>query len=414
MKIALVNTYDQKGGAARAVWRLYCGLRAVGAEATLLVQERTADDPSVISVSSPPAGLFNPLRPYVDFAIPFPMTRQRVLFSTALLHDGLLRELGRIRPDVVHLHWITGGFIRLETLPHLREPLVWTLHDMWPLTGGCHYTGECTRHLDQCGKCPLLHSARENDLSRSVFLRKQKVYQNLPNVILTAPSRWMADRIAESPLMGRFPVRVVPNGLDTAIFTPGDPKEARRRLNLPADKRIILFGAIRATETPSKGFSLLTEALRRIQRNDILLVVYGSDGPARTDISGLDVRFTGHVADPHKLVDLYTAADVTAVPSRQEVFGQAATESMACGTPVAAFDANGLRDIVVHEQTGFLARPFETASLAEGITWLLEDDSRRQALGRKARERMTGQMDFRVIARRMMDVYDEALHGRKS
>lgn len=205
----------------------------------------------------------------------------------------------------------------------------------------------------------------------------------------------------------------VPNGLDTSLFITSGMESARKRLALETRKKIILFGAIRGTVTPYKGFGLLVQALRFLKMNDIQLIVYGSSSAGPTDISGLDVRFFGHVSDHQVLIDLYSAADVVAVPSTQEVFGQAATEAMACSTPVVAFACTGLLDIVIHKETGYLAEPYNVEELANGIRWVLADDDRRRLLGNTARERAVTNFDSAVVVEKMTRLYQEAIDAGK-
>ncbi|MBM4315635.1 MAG: glycosyltransferase, partial [Deltaproteobacteria bacterium] len=285
--------------------------------------------------------------------------------------------------------------------------------DMWAFTGGCHYTGECNRYLHGCGKCPILHSSRENDLSRRVFLRKQNAYSKISDLTITTPSGWLAQRVGESPLLGDRKVAVIPNGLDTSTFKASDRKAARRRLNLPDGKKIILFGAIRATENPLKGFSLLVQAMKILNRRDYQLVVFGSSSAGKTDISGLDVLFMGQVNNHEILIDLYSAADVVAVPSMQEVFGQSATEATACGAPVVAFACSGLLDIVIHRETGYLAEPFDVEDLAHGIDWVLADEHRRIRLGETARAIAVERFDSTLVAEKMIRIYQEAIDANK-
>jgi glycosyltransferase involved in cell wall biosynthesis len=411
MKVLMLNTYDQRGGAARAAWRHFQGLKASGVDIRLLVQEKQSDDPAVEVLVSPCSRLLNPLRPYIDFAIPLVQTRKRILFSTSLLADNLIDKVRDFNPDVVHLNWITGGFIRIETLAKIPCPVIWTLHDMWAVTGGCHNTTTCNRFMTGCGKCPLLHSGKINDLSRKTFDRKRETYQQMKHLTLTAPSHWLAGLTGESPLLNGRPVRVIPNGLDTEIFLPVDKVVARKKTGLNPEKAIVVFGAIRATETPLKGFSTLINALRLVNFPDLQLVVFGSEGPSGTDITGLDVQFRGVVNSDEALVDLYSAADIVAVPSSQEVFGQAVTEAMACGTPVVAFRCTGLMDLVVHKETGYLAEPGDAESLADGISWLLHDRERRENLGRNARRRAVDYFDIKQVANQFIDLYSEVLHG---
>ncbi len=412
MKVLLLNTYEQKGGAARAAFRLFEGLRAAGTDARMLVQEKQSDLPGVLKLHSPGGAIFNPLRPYIDFAIPVLQTRKRILFSTALLPDNLSRIVDELQPDLIHLHWITGGFIRIESLASLPCPVVWTLHDMWAFTGGCHNTTVCERYKTGCGKCPLLHSSSENDLSRRTFDRKRKVYDAIKSLTITTPSHWLAGQVRESALLANRPVHIIGNGLDTSIFKPTGRMEARVRLGLPSHKKIVLFGAIRATETPLKGFRLLTEALKILNRMDIILVVFGSDGPSGADISGLEALFKGTIHSDSVLADLYSAADVVAVPSRQEVFGQAASEALACGTPVVAFGVTGLLDIVDHLKTGFLAEPFKPDSLAEGIRWILEDPSRHATLCSTARIIAEQRFSITTITNRFLECYHKLSDGK--
>lgn len=413
MKILLINTYDLRGGAARATWRLFEGIKSTGHEVTLLVQEKKSDDPSVVVSASPGSGFFNPFRPYVDFAVPLIFTRKRVLFSTSMIPDNLLKEIDRLNPDVVHLNWIAGGFIRIETIAKINKPLVWTFQDMWAFTGGCHYSGDCRRYLEECGKCPVLNSTAENDLSYKVFQRKLKSYSAVKNLTITTPSTWLATIVRESKLMQGRNVRVVPNSLNTSVFQSSGREAARERLALSPGKKIILFGAIRATETPLKGFGLLVEALKILSRSDLQLVVFGSANSANIDIAGLDVRFLGAVNSQQMLIDLYSAADVMAVPSLQEVFGQVATEAMACCTPVVAFNSTGLQDIIVHKETGYLATPFLPGDLAAGIGWMLADEGRRLKLGEASRARTISSFDTAVAAQKMINIYQEAIDAGK-
>lgn len=413
MNILIVNTYDLRGGAARAAWRLFEGLRRSGMEVQMLVQEKRSDDPDVMVSRSPITGLLNPLRPYIDFAIPFLQTRRRVLFSSSILPDRLVEMIDRINPDVVHLNWITGGMVRIETLSTIRRPMVWTLHDMWAFTGGCHYTAGCDRYMKSCGSCPVLHSSREKDLSNRIFLRKEHEYSAIRNLTITTPSNWLGQCARESPLLRDKRVVVIPNGLDTKLYKPGNKQEIRKSLELPENKKLILFGAIRGVKNRIKGFDLLEKALQELDPERFELMVFGSDESSLERPLMLKARFFGTITDEEKLVRLYDAADVVAVPSYQEVFGQAASEAMACGTPVVAFDQTGLRDIVKHKETGYLATPFEPVDLARGITWITEDETRYKALCTASRIRAIEHFDLDVVTGSFISVYKEAIHAEK-
>ena len=409
MHVLLLNTYDLKGGAAKATWRLFKGLQEAGIRVQMLVQNKTSIDPDVYTAQGPFHNYFNGIRPYIDFAIPLLQTRKRILFSTNLLPDSVVDQINVINPDLVHLNWIAGGFIRIESLSKIKQPIVWTFHDLWAATGGCHYPVECKRYKESCGCCPVLHSTREHDLSRRSFHRKKAAYRSINKLTVITPSRWLADCVTESTLLGGRPVRVVPNGLDMSVFNPSDKAEARNHFGLSQQKKIILFGAVRAAKNELKGFNNLLEALMQMDRSDLELVVFGSSYSEMVKMVDIPVRFLGYLPKEKDIAMLYAAADVVAVPSFQEVFGQIASESLACGVPVVAYGATGLLDIVDHKNTGYLATPFESKDLAAGINWILDDPARHETLSRNARKAAEQRFDIRKTVQQVIGIYHNSI-----
>jgi glycosyltransferase involved in cell wall biosynthesis len=354
----------------------------------MLVRAKQSTDSSVIKDShlftklGPPLNEL-PLRRYHQ--------RDRTLFSPQWVPDVLATRVAAIEPDIVHLHWTCNGFLQIETLAKFQRPLVWTLHDMWPFTGGCHYTQTCDRYFQTCGACPQLHSRRQRDLSRWIWQRKAKAWSGL-DLTLVAPSTWLADCAAASSLFQSRRIEVIPHGLDVDIYKPIERSQARALLNLPLKKPLVLFGAAAGvTNDPRKGFLLLSSALEQLGQSyspDALeLVIFGTSQAAQPLQFHFKTHFLGRLHDDLTLAILYSAADVMIVPSTQEAFGQTASEAMACGTPVVAFNATGLQDIVNHQQTGYLAKPFEAADLAQGIVWVLQDPERYQILSAQARQK---------------------------
>ncbi|NEO27037.1 MAG: glycosyltransferase, partial [Kamptonema sp. SIO4C4] len=257
--------------------------------------------------------------------------------------------------------------------------------------GGCHYTEGCDRYQESCGQCPQLASQREKDLSHQVWKRKQKAWKNV-NLTIVTPSRWMADCVQASSLFRERRVEVIPFCLDTQLYRPIERPIARQLLNLPPDKTLILFGAIAATADRRKGFHLLIEALQRLSQSEQLtnteLVVFGADEPDNPLDLGFKTHYLGSFADDISLALVYSAADVMIVPSLAESFGQTASEALACGTPVVAFNATGLKDIIDHQENGYLATPYEVEDLAQGIAWVLAGEERYQKLSVNAREKV--------------------------
>ncbi|MEI6435370.1 MAG: glycosyltransferase family 4 protein [Bacteroidota bacterium] len=409
MHVLLLNTYDLKGGAARATWRLFKGLQEAGVRAQMLVQNKTSTDPEVFVARGLFHNYFNGIRPYIDFLIPLPQTRKRILFSTNLLPDSVVDQINVINPDLVHLNWIAGGFIRIESLAKIKQPIFWTFHDLWAATGGCHYPLECKKYLESCGCCPILHSVYDNDLSRKSFFRKRDTYQSIKNLTIITPSRWLANCVSESALLGNRTVIVAPNGLDISVFHPSEKAVARDHFGFSHEKKLILFGAVRAAKNELKGFNSLLEALKQMEKSNLELIVFGSSYSEMVNDLGIPVRFLGYLPKESEIAMLYSAADVVAVPSFQEVFGQTASEALACGVPVVAFGATGLLDIVDHKQTGYLAKPFLSEDLAAGIKWILDDTDRYEELSRNARRAAVERFDIGKTVRQVIVVYKEAL-----
>jgi glycosyltransferase involved in cell wall biosynthesis len=406
MKILMVNTYDIRGGAARSTLRVYQALKSQQVDVQLMVQNKWGDDDDILG----PTGWFNKMaaevRPYLDFAIAFPWLRRRIPFFPAYLPGNFIQRVEKIKPDLIHLNWITGGFVRLESLAELDVPLVWTLHDMWAFTGGCHYAEECTRYTIACGACPILKSRNEHDLSRWIFGRKMDTFSKMKDLTIIAPSHWLAACVRKSMLLGRFRVEVIPNSLDTGIFYPEDKASSRAHFGFAADRKIILFGALDATKNRLKGFTELSEALLHIpNKKDFELAVFGSAKQETTSLPGYSARYFGHITDDGELRKLYSGADVMLVPSIQEVFGQTATEAMACGTPVVSFGATGLLDIVRHKVNGYLAEPFNPKDLAAGIIWCLEDMDRNRQLSSTAVETVKSRFDMQKNIHQFIALY---------
>ena len=413
MKTLILSTFDVEGGAARAAYRLHNGLQRIGIDSQMLVQTKYGDDRTVIGPQTKMKKGFGLIRPTLDsFPLVLYPNRQDILFSPAVLPDNLATLVAKLNLDVVHLHWVAGGFLRPKTLKRFNKPLIWTLHDMWPFTGGCHYDQECSRYRESCGRCPMLNSSKNWDLSRWIWWRKQKAWKDLDFIVAT-PSHWLGDCAKASSLFCDLRVEVIPNGLDLSRFKPFDKRIARELLFLPQDKKLILFGAIDSTSDKRKGFQFLQPALQALanneRENEIELVVFGSSKPPNPPELSMKTHYLGHLPGDLSLGLLYAAADVMVAPSIQEAFGQTASEAMACGTPVVAFGTTGLLDIVDHKRTGYLAQPFDAEDLAKGIAWVLEDEERWQVLSRQSRQKVEDEFAIESVAQRYAELYKEVL-----
>lgn len=314
----------------------------------------------------------------------------------------LYSSLANIPFDVLHLNWVTGGFVNFKDLLRVEKPIVVTLHDSSMFTGICHVIGECENYKFECGKCPKLDSESPNDKSNWNYLLKKKYYKNL-NMTFVSPSTWMAEKAKGSSLLKDKRVIIIPNGLDTQIFYPIDKSVAKRQLGLNPGKKYLVFGAV-TNDDKNKGFDLLVKALETLKDvADIELITFGEGKGA--ELYNIHIHEFGFVADEHRLALIYSAADVSIVPSRQESFGQTASEALACGTPVVAFETSGLVDIIDHKINGYLAKPFDSGDMADGIRWCLTHNSCGK-LSLNAREKVISTFDINIVSKKYRALFE--------
>ena len=413
MKILIVNTSDTGGGAARAAYRLHQALLAQKIDSQMLVQHKGSDDFTVLSPTSKIKKGINLLRFTLDvFPVSFYKNRTKTLFSPAWLpFSGIVDKINEINPDIVHLHWICGGMIKIEELSKIKAPIVWSLHDNWAFTGGCHIMWECEKYKENCGACPRLGSSKENDLSRKIFRRKQKVFNLKKDITIVGLSQWLNECSKNSTLLKDKKHINLPNPIDTTIFKPFDKEKSRELWSLPKDKKLVLFGAMSATSDINKGYKELSKAMQKLNDKSIEFVVFGSSEPKESQDFGFKTHYLGSLADDVSLVTLYSAVDVMIVPSLQENLSNAIMESIACATPVVGFDIGGNGDMIEHLNNGYLVKPFDTNDLAYGIEWILNNDSYDE-LCHNARKKVLKEFDSIVVSKKYIALYKEILNAQ--
>lgn len=412
MKILIINTYDIQGGAARAANRLHQALLGSGIDSKMLVQKKYSDDTTILQIfkNSKYQNIFHAFRSHLDqFPLKYYKNKTKTLFSPGWVpFSGISDKIESIDPDIVHLHWICGGMVPIEELKKIKRPIVWSLHDMWAFTGGCHYDENCGKYISCCGSCPVLGSKKENDLSKYNFTRKMKTYSKIDNLTVIGLSSWISDCARKSMLLSQYPVINLPNPIDTKQFFPVEKQKARLTLNLPLNKKLILYGAMSATSDPRKGYSLLEKALQIIpQGDDIELLVFGGSKPKNANDFGFKSHYLDYISEDI-LHLLYCAADVMVVPSLQENLSNSIMESLSCGTPVVAFNIGGNGDMIKHKNNGYLAEPFSPESLAEGIKWIL-NTSQYPVISRNAREKVLRCFDSKLVVNRYINLYNSLM-----
>ena len=415
MKVLLVNTSERKGGAARAAYRLHQGLQSININSQMLVQIKQSDDRAVIG-SSAESGIGKArtgLRLTLDqLPLKFYPYGGSSNYSPHWLPDTIDSKVNQLAPDIINLHWVSAGYLQIESIAKFNQPIVWTLHDMWAFTGGCHYNQECDRFTESCGICPQLNSKRNWDLSRWVWQRKAKAWKNL-NLTVVTPSIWLAKCARESSLFRDRRVEVIPNSLDTATYRPINKKVARELLGLPQNKQLILFLSLRATSDKRKGFHLLQPALQELSQagwqEKLEIMIVGASKTENTPNFGFKSHYLGTLNDDLTLALVYSAADVFIIPSIQDNLPNTVLEAVSCGTPCVAFNIGGMPDMIEHQQNGYLAKSYEIDDLVRGIIWTLENEERYQKLSYRARQKAEQEFALEIQAHRYKSLFREIL-----
>ena len=381
MKILLVSTHERTGGAAIATNRLMESLRAHSIDASMLVQGRVRSEDPVFSTTRSGIKRVINLGRFIRERLAFLSHESsrsiRFLFSIANTGEDITGNRHFEEADIIHLHWINGGFLSLRSLQKIvasGKPVVWTLHDMWAFTGGCHYALDCRNYTQECGNCPYLKRPSQKDLSNRIWKRKAGIFTNDRLTFIT-PSDWLNQCVKESSLLGHCEVQTIRNPVDQTDFVPRDRAKVCENLGLDPQKKYILFGAA-TVKNMLKGFDYFVEAVRHLaQENssgenaEILLF-----GKSKEDLSGLfplkthTISFTGST---DTIVDLYNAAHLFVIPSLQDNLPNTIVESMLCGTPVVGFRAGGIPEMIDHKVSGYLAEYRSSQDLAEGMNWVL-------------------------------------------
>ncbi|MDF1548084.1 MAG: glycosyltransferase [Bacteroidales bacterium] len=394
MKILIINKSDSTGGAAIAARRLKDALQANGHEVKMLVQEKLSDDDTIFSTGT------GKLKKYQNFLL-FILERLyflfyekskalRFSFSPAIAGENISNHPLVLEADVIHLHWFNQGFLSLKNLNQLlklNKKTVWTLHDMWAFTGGCHYSGDCSNYTENCGNCKFLKHPAKNDLSARILKQKRKIIKK-KNIEIVTCSHWLAEKARESDLLKGFTITAIPNAINTTIFCPKDKSTLRTQLNLPIDKKLILFGSANIMDE-RKGLRYLVSAIKRLkQENPALaenseILLFGKSDDSFIEELVLKVNNLGIIKGESLISDIYAAADVFVLPSLEDNLPNTIMESLSCGTPTVAFNSGGIPEMIDHQKNGYLAEYKSVEELSKGIEYVLvQNDDKMNKLAR--------------------------------
>jgi glycosyltransferase involved in cell wall biosynthesis len=289
--------------------------------------------------------------------------------------------------DIIYLHWMLGGMLNLKIinkLAKLGKPVVFIMHDMWAITGGCHHSFKCNKYISQCVECPAFGSKRKHDLSFYGFRKKEKIYSRYSNLYFVSPSKWLFNCAKQSRLLKDKPLFYIPNAIDNKAFRNIGKELPRRLFGIELNDIVIAFGAT-SVDSPYKGWFFLIKALEilhhdnRIDNITVLIFGNGSSEEIANSIP-FNMKFLGYLRDEYSMILTYNAADVFVSPSLADNQPTTVMESLCCGTPVVGFDVGGIPDMIEHKVNGYLAKYQDAKDLADGIEFCLNKHLRGKIL----------------------------------
>ena len=407
MKALFLSHSNGGGGAGRATQRLFDAIdtEQPSIDLRMHVDFKLGDDPRIFTNTGFQDTRLKSLRINAE-EVPAYVTKHvnPQLFSPGFLSSTSARRIDNLEADLVNIHWTNFGYLSISQIGKIKTPIVWTLHDMWAFTGGMHYETEST----EAGWRPSKHYSTR--LDQRIKQHKLKAWKN-QKITAVSPSNWLAELAKSSEIGSNWDIRVIPNPLDLHQFAPGNKDAARRSLGIAPEANLAVVSLGGDLTDSRKGFDLLNEAIRhyltRWPEQPMELLVVGHDTPEGNS-SILPDSITTHwlgKCNDEQIVEAYAAADIALVPSRQDNLPQTATEAIACGVPVIAFNAGGLPDIVHSKQTGYLADAKDSQDFALGIYTLLRDKNRLVELSKNAREHALTRWSPEVVAAQYAELF---------
>ncbi|MCG8474561.1 MAG: glycosyltransferase [Cytophagales bacterium] len=414
MKIAFLNTFAETGGAAVAANRIHDALADKGVSVRGVVQFRENSERDYAFIKG---GMFRLAVEKAHFLFFEKNKSIRYKFSTGFTGKDLSDHPFIAEADIIHLHYVNLGFLSLKglgKLASLGKPVIWTMHDMWPFTGGCHHSQECVNYEQACGNCKYLRFPGSRDLSHRIWKKKNEIFR-AGNFHLVGVSQWVARLAEESSLGKHVAVSSIPNPLNVQVFQPKEKGELKEAFSIDKEKLVISFAAFNLDD-PRKGFGLFLQAMNRLLvafpdlKNSVKLLVVGkASQKEKIYSSGLDVCYLGLVSGEENMAKVYQASDLYVTSSLDENFGCTIMEALACGTPVVAFPSGGTPELVRDRETGLLADHGSDESLAEKIGEMIKNDALRTACGERGAKEIDQKYSPSIIADQYIDLYKSVL-----
>ena len=414
MKIAMINHSDLSGGAALGSYRLFEALSYKGHDVSLYVGLKISSRDDVYGLNNSHLAISRFLKKLNHIPIKFQSWRNNrdiPEFNVHIIPVSLIDFDAINQADIVYIHWIAGVFLNINDLKKIKKPIIWKFADLWAATGGCHYTHGCDGFTGECGKCPQLMSNTTRDISHSQWTKKYKSFKNIDITVVT-PSRWLSIETGKSKIFSDKKIVHISNGIDTDRYTNRDKKQSRMALGLDPDKKYLLIGAENYSGNPRKGYVYAVKVLSELALScstKFELMIVGGNGSALHTRELEDIKKTdfGRIADHNTLNDIYSAADLFICTSIEENFSNMILESLACGTPVSAFNTGGNPEMIEHGQNGCLAENMNAEEMASQIKSFLNSHDKHVAMSNNARMKVTSEFTYQKFVEKYIELMEQ-------
>ena len=409
MNILQINT-TATGGAGKVAYRLHQSLKELGHQSSMLVGYKMTNNSDVLYLS-------NRNKSTLLKNMATDVLEKLMGFQYYLRRD--IRKISQLKvfkeADVIHLHNIHGGYVHFDIVRQIakHKPIVWTLHDMWAITGYCLHSYDCERWKTGCGHCPLFKTSPKfyRDTTHILWERKRRIYEACRgNLSIVVPSQWLLDKVEES-IMSNLDIHYIGNAVDTRIFRVQNKHEVRERLNLPKDQFIVSFVASGGSANRWKGFAYALEALRILRDREGLkpyLLVIGNKKTFDLSALGHEGKVLERIDDEKLMADFYSASDAYLMSSLAENSPLVVIESLACEKPVVGFNVGGVPELIQHKISGYLAQPRDATDLADGIRFLMSlTDEQYSTMSRACVDSIQGKHDMKTHTNKYLTLYNK-------
>lgn len=417
MRVLIVNTSENTGGAAVAANRLKEALNNNGIKAKMLVRDKESDDITVAQLNKSWHQKWDFL--WERFVIYMRLHFKRdnlFLIDIANAGTDITKTREFKEADVIHLSWINQGMLSLKGIRKILEshkPVVWTMHDLWPASSICHYAHNCRNYEKQCGNCPLLPgNGSSNDLSARIWRKKRKILER-NSILFVTCSRWLADKAKKSGLLSGQKVISIPNPIDSRAFTKENREEARLYAGLPEGKKLILFVSQRVTDK-RKGMDYFITAINKMveahpeMKDNCGIAILGGKAEELADKLPLPSYPLGYVSEEKKIASIYNSVDLFVLPSLEDNLPNTIMEAMACGVPCVGFNTGGIPEMIDHLKNGYVAEYKSSDDLARGIHWVLSEADH-QSLSNEAMKKVNQCYSQYAVAMKYIEAYNQAM-----